>query len=180
LNRQILHWQKDIGKPKVLSAKQKIEELNSEITVEPLKTEITEQNIDELVSGATLIVDAMDNFKVRFIINEACVRRGIPFIHAGVYGFQGQMTTIVPGKSPCLKCIFPVTPPEAERIPVAGVTAGVFGVLLATEAVKLILGIGEPLIGRLLFIDLEDMSFITCGASRDPNCPVCKNQVNNV
>lgn len=174
LNRQILHWQKDIGKPKVLSAKQKITELNSEIIVEALKIEITEQNIDELISGATVVVDAMDNFKVRFMINEACVSEGIPFIHAGIYGFQGQMTTIIPGKSPCLKCIFPVTPPETERVPVAGVTAGVFGVLLATEAVKLILGIGEPLIGRLLFLDLEDMSLITCEASRNPNCPVCK------
>ncbi|MEM3526398.1 MAG: HesA/MoeB/ThiF family protein [Candidatus Jordarchaeaceae archaeon] len=178
LNRQILHWQKDIGKPKAFSAKQKIEELNPEISVEALKTEITEQNIDELVSGATVVVDAMDNFKTRFIINEACVNRGIPFIHAGVYGFQGQMTTILPGKSPCLKCIFPVTPPETERLPVAGVTSGVFGVLLATEAVKLILGIGEPLIGRLLFFDLEDMSFIICEASRDPNCPVCRKQAN--
>lgn len=174
LNRQILHWQKDIGKPKVLSAKQKIGELNSEISVEAVKTEITEQNIDEIVSGATVIVDAMDNFKVRFMINEACIKKGIPFIHAGIYGFQGQMTTIFPGKSPCLKCIFPVAPPEAEMFPVAGVTAGVFGVLLATEAVKLILGIGEPLIGRLLFLDLEDTTFITCEALRDPKCPVCK------
>jgi molybdopterin/thiamine biosynthesis adenylyltransferase len=174
LNRQILHWQKDIGNPKVLSAKEKIEELNSEIRVETLNTEITEQNIDELVSGATVIVDAMDNFKVRFMINEVSVKKGIPFVHAGIYGFQGQMTTIFPGKGPCLKCIFPVTPPEAERFPVAGVTSGVFGVLLATEAIKLILGIGEPLIGRLLFFDLEDMTLVTCEASGDPKCPVCK------
>nr|MDO8081827.1 HesA/MoeB/ThiF family protein [Candidatus Freyarchaeota archaeon] len=180
LNRQILHWQKDIGNPKVLSAKQKIEELNSEISVEALKTEITERNIGELVSGATVVVDAMDNFKVRFMINEACVKKGIPFIHAGIYGFQGQMTTIFPGKGPCLKCIFPATPPEAERFPIAGVTSGVFGVLLATEAVKLILGIGEPLIGRLLFFDLEDMTFVTCEASGDPNCPVCKKSRNKL
>ncbi len=174
LKRQILHWQKDIGKPKVLSAKEKIGELNPEIKVEALKTEITEQNIDELASGATVIVDAMDNFKVRFMINEVSVKRGIPFIHAAIYGFQGQMTTIVPGKGPCLKCIFPVAPPEAERFPVAGVTPGMLGILQAAEAIKLILGIGEPLIGRLLFFDLEDMTFITCEAKGDSNCPVCK------
>ncbi|WXG41434.1 MAG: HesA/MoeB/ThiF family protein [Candidatus Freyarchaeum deiterrae] len=174
LNRQILHWQKDIGKPKVLSAKEKILALNPEIKVEALKTDITEQNIDKLISGATVIVDAMDNFEIRYMINEACVKNKIPFVHAGIYGFQGQMTTIVPGKSPCLKCIFPVKPPEAERFPVVGVTPGLLGILQATEVIKLILGIGEPLIGKLLFFDLEDMTFVTCETRGDSNCPVCK------
>jgi adenylyltransferase/sulfurtransferase len=174
LNRQILHWQKDIGKPKVVSAKQKIEELNPEINVEALNIEITEQNIGELVSGATVIVDAMDNFKIRYMINETCVKNEVPFVHAGIYGFQGQMTTIVPGKGPCLKCIFPVSPPEVERFPVAGVTPGMLGILQATEAIKLILGIGEPLIGKLLFFDLEDMTFVTCKVAGDSSCPVCK------
>lgn len=174
LNRQILHWQKDIGKPKVLSAKEKMEELNPEINVEAIQTEITDKNIDELVSGATVIVDAMDNFKIRFMINETSVKRRIPFVHAGIYGLQGQMTTIFPGKGPCLRCIFPTTPPEADTFPVAGVTPGVLGILQATEAIKLILGIGEPLIGRLLFFDGEDMSFITCEALKNPNCTVCE------
>ena len=106
LNRQILHWQKDIGRPKILSAKEKMEELNPEIKVEAIQIEITEQNIEELVSGATVVVDAMDNFKTRFIINEISVKKRIPFVHAGIYGLQGQMTTIFPGKGPCLRCIF--------------------------------------------------------------------------
>ncbi|MFB0559668.1 MAG: ThiF family adenylyltransferase [Candidatus Lokiarchaeia archaeon] len=174
LNRQILYWQKDLGKPKVLSAKEKMEELNPEVKVEAIQTEITDQNIDGLVSGATIIVDAMDNFKTRFIINEISVKKRIPFVHAGIYGLQGQMTTIFPGKGPCLRCIFPTTPPDAGTFPVAGVTPGVFGVLQATEVIKLILGIGEPLIGKLLFFDGEDMSFIICEALSDPNCAVCK------
>nr|MDO8091769.1 HesA/MoeB/ThiF family protein [Candidatus Sigynarchaeota archaeon] len=174
LNRQIIHWQKDIGRPKVLSAKEKIEELNPEIMVEAVETEITDQNAEELVSGATVVVDAMDNFKTRFTINEACVKKRVPLVHAGIYGLQGQMTTIYPGRGPCLRCVFPTTPPEAGVFPVAGVTPGVFGVLQATEVIKLILGIGEPLIGRLLFVDIEDMTFITSEAPRNPDCPVCK------
>ncbi|MEX2724953.1 MAG: ThiF family adenylyltransferase [Candidatus Freyarchaeota archaeon] len=174
LNRQILHWQKDLGRPKVLSAKEKIEELNSEINVEAIKTEINEKNIGELASGATVILDAMDNFKVRFLINRVCVEKAIPFVHAGIYGFQGQMTTIVPGKGPCLRCIFPQSPPEAERFPVAGVTPGVLGVLQAMEVIKLIVGLGEPLIGKILFFDGEDMTFITCEVPRNPDCTICK------
>ncbi|MGQ9721007.1 MAG: HesA/MoeB/ThiF family protein [Candidatus Jordarchaeum sp.] len=173
LNRQILHWQKDIGKPKVISAKEKLEELNPEIKVEAIQIEITDQNIEELVAGATVVVDAMDNFEIRFMINKNCVKKRIPFVHAGIYGFQGQMTTILPGKGPCLRCIFPTTPPEADKFPVAGVTPGVLGILQATEVIKLITGIGEPLIGKLLFFDGEDMTFIICEASKNPNCKIC-------
>lgn len=173
LNRQILHWERDVGKPKVESAKEKIEELNPEVEVETLMEKIGRDNVHDVVREVDLVVDGLDNFSSRVIVNRACVEEGKVFVHAGVYGFQGQLTTIIPGKGPCLQCIFPRLPPEEGLIPVAGMTPGVMGCLEANEAVKVVTGIGEPLVGRLLIYDGEAGSFMVVDVGRDPDCPVC-------
>lgn len=173
LNRQVLHWQPDVGKYKAVSIQEKLKKLNPDIKVEAVKKEITEGNIHDLIRGATVVVDAMDNFTTRFIINRGCVEEKIPFIHAGIYGFEGSMATIIPGEGPCLRCIYPSKPPEAAKFPVLGATPGVLAVLETVEAFKLIIGLGRPLVGRLLVFDGLNMSFTFIELRRDPTCPVC-------
>jgi adenylyltransferase/sulfurtransferase len=175
LNRQILHWQKDIGKDKAISAKEKLVKLNSDILIEALPIEITEDNIFDLVKGANVVIDAMDNFRVRYLMNDACVHYKIPFIHAGIHGLEGQLTTIVPGKGPCLRCIFPTAPFEQKKFPVLGATPGVLATLQVMEAFKLLLGIGTPLIGRLLIFDGDVMSFDVMQIKRRDDCETCSN-----
>jgi molybdopterin/thiamine biosynthesis adenylyltransferase len=174
LNRQILHWEHDIGRDKAQSAKEKLERLNSEVTVEAVKTAITERNSRELIQGFDVVVDGMDNFRTRFLLNEACVNNEIPFVHGSVYGFEGFMTTIVPHKTPCLRCIYPEPLPEKlEKFPVLGTTPAAIASLQVTEALKLITGIGRPSLGKLLFWDLEDMSFSEIKIMKRTDCPVC-------
>ena len=117
----------------------------------------------------------MDNWKTRFIINEGCVRERIPLVHAGIHGWSGQMTTILPGKSPCLRCIIPREPPEIKPFPVLGATPGFFAMLQVMEVIKLLTNLGVPLTGKLLIFDGENVSFNIIDVSRDPNCPICKN-----
>ena len=173
LNRQILHWEKDIGKDKAISAKEKLVQMNSDIIIEGLPLEITEDNIFDLIKGATVVIDAMDNFNTRYLINDACTQYKIPFVHAGIYGLEGQLTTIVPGKGPCLKCIFPNPPVEQKKFPVLGATPAVLATLQAMEAFKLVLGIGTPLVGRLLIFDGEAMSFDVMQIKRQDDCETC-------
>lgn len=173
LNRQILGWQRDIGKSKAKVAKEKLEALNSEIEVEAVVAEITRDNVHNLIGDVDVIVDGQDNWKTRFILNEYCVTRGIPFVHAGVSAMHGQMTTIVPGKGPCLRCIFPKDPPEVEEIPVLGATPALFASLQVMEAIKLVTGIGRLLVGRMLFASGEEMAFETVEVKRNIKCPVC-------
>ena len=122
LNRQIFCWTRDIGRFKAEVAKEKLEALNPEIGLEARVARVTENNASDVMGDADVIVDGMDNWRTRFIVNEYCVTQGIPFIHAGVSALHGQMITIVPGRGPCLRCIFPKEPPEVERIPVLGAT----------------------------------------------------------
>jgi len=159
LNRQILHWSNDIGRPKGVSMKEKLRQLNPEVTVEALQKVVTTHNARQLVEGFTVVVDALDNWRTRFLLNKACVKEKIPFVHAGVYALYGQITTILPGKGPCLQCILPKIPPEEEKFPVLGATVGTLGLLEALETVKIVTGLGEPLIGRMLHFDGETMSF---------------------
>ena len=173
LNRQILCWQRDLGRFKAQVAKEKLEALNPEIEVEALVTEITKDSVDNVIEDADVVVDGMDNWRTRFIINELCVMHGIPFVHAGVSALHGQMIVIVPGKGPCLRCIFPKTPSEVERIPVLGATPAILAVLQVMEAIKLITGIGEPLAGRMLFLNGKEMVFETVEMERSVNCPIC-------
>jgi molybdopterin/thiamine biosynthesis adenylyltransferase len=173
LNRQILHWDENIGELKAKSAYGKLARLNPEIELVPLDMEITDNNVYELTEGCDIIVDAMDNFPARYMLNRAALRHNIPFVHASIWGMEGRVTTFVPGKTPCLECIFPKAPPK-EKFPVLGATAGVLGAIQVTEAVKVILGIGEPLLNRLLMYDGEYMQFHEIKIDKNPGCPACR------
>jgi molybdopterin/thiamine biosynthesis adenylyltransferase len=173
LNRQILGWQRDIGRPKAEAAAEKLRALNPEIGVKSLVVEITEGNIHALIRDATVVVDAMDNWRTRFIINEACVAQGLPLVHAGIFGLYGQIMTVLPGKGPCLRCLLPETPKEVSRFPVLGATPALFATLQVMEVLKLIVGFGEPLTGRLLLFDGESMEFNAVNIERRLDCPVC-------
>jgi adenylyltransferase/sulfurtransferase len=173
LNRQILGWQNDIGRFKAEAVTEKLVALNPEIDIHPFVLEITEENIGELVQDADVVVDAMDNWKTRFIINNECVKRKIPFIHAGIFGLYGQMMTIIPGKSPCLSCLLPTPPKEISKFPVLGVTPAVFASLQVMETIKLIVGFGEPLLRKMLLFDGETMNFTVIRVERNTNCPIC-------
>jgi len=175
LNRQILCRQRDLGRYKAEVAKERLEAFNPDIEVVALVTEITKDSVYDVIGTANVVVDGLDNWRTRFVINGYCVKRGIPFVHAGVSALYGQMITIVPGKGPCLRCIFPKGPPEIERVPVLGATPALFAGLQVMEAIKLITGIGEPLVGRTLFLNGEEMLFETVEMKRNVNCPVCGN-----
>jgi len=175
LNRQILCWQRNVEKFKSEVAKEKLEALNPEVEVDAVVAEVTKDNAHDVIGEVNVVVDGQDNWKTRFIINEYCVRHGIPFIHAGVSALHGQMTTIVPGKGPCLRCIFPKDPQEVEKITVLGATPALLASLQVMETVKLVTGVGKPLVGRMLFADGEEMVFETVEVKRTVGCPVCDN-----
>ncbi len=175
LNRQIIHWESDFSKTKAQSAAEKLREFNSDIIIEPVSVKISRENVSEVLVEVDVVVDGLDNYETRYIINEYCVMHGKPFVHAAVRGLVGQATTIVSKRSPCLECIVPEPPVPEEKFPILGATAGTVGCIEALEAIKLITGIGKPLIGRLLITDLEDMTFSVIEVERRPDCPVCGN-----
>ena len=152
LNRQILHWEKDIDREKAISAKEKLTEINRDIKIDAKSETITENNASDLVADADLIIDAMDNFSTRYLLNRTALEKGIPFVHGAINGFHGQATTVLPGESACLRCIFREAPPPSV-FPVLGVTPGIIGLIQASEAIKYIVGVGELLVGRLLLWD---------------------------
>jgi adenylyltransferase/sulfurtransferase len=152
LNRQILHWEKDIDREKAISAKEKLTEINRDIKIDAKSETITEDNAFDLVADADLIIDAMDNFPTRYLLNRTALEKGIPFIHGAINGFHGQATTVLPGESACLRCIFREAPPPSV-FPVLGVTPGIIGLIQASEAIKYIVGVGELLSGKLLLWD---------------------------
>jgi adenylyltransferase/sulfurtransferase len=171
LNRQVLHTDRDIGRDKVDSAKEKLELLNPDIKVEAIKELITENNVFDLV-GDYPIVDAMDNLPTRLLLNRVAVKKNLPLFHGAVYGFDGRATTIIPGKTACLRCLYQGV--ISGKIPVVGVTPAVIGCIQATEVIKYILGIGELLADRLLIYDGLSMRFSEVKLKKDPNCPECK------
>ena len=173
LNRQILHWEEDIGEAKSFSAARKLTKLNPSLEVTSLLERITEDNVRDIIRGADTVIDGMDNFETRFVLNSACVREGIPLIHAGVHGLLGEVTTIIPGKTPCLACIFPVVSEEKGTIPVFGVTPALIAVLQVTETIKLLAGFGNLLVNRMLYVDGEKMEFNLVDLTKRPNCEVC-------
>lgn len=173
LNRQLLHWDEDIGVPKVQSAMRKLQKLNPTVEVRALQERITKENVEDLIGGADLVLDAMDNMATRFALNEACVKKGIPFVHGGIYGLMGQVTTIIPRQGPCLRCLFPHDAEGPRPFPVFGTAPAVVASLEVTEAIKVIVGFGEPLVGRLLLLNGESMEFTLVKVERNPNCPVC-------
>ena len=172
LNRQILHWDKDISRAKVESAREKLTQLNPNVTVEALQETIAEDNVLEIVGDCHLIVDAMDNFPTRYLLNKAALTKNIPFFYGGINGLHGMVTTIVPGETACLRCIVPEPPPPMV-IPVIGVTPGIIGCIQTTEVIKYIVGIGDLLKNRLLLVDGLEMTFQEVESSRDPKCADC-------
>jgi len=172
LNRQILHWDKDIGRKKVESAVEKLSQSNRTVRVEPVAETISEASISSLVAGFDLIVDAMDNLPTRFLLNRAAIENGIPFVHGAVHGLEGRATTVVPGISACLRCIYKGVPPK-EKFPVIGVTPAVIACIQATEVIKHFVGIGRLLTNRLLLYDGLSMKFTELVTRRDPNCEHC-------
>jgi adenylyltransferase/sulfurtransferase len=180
LQRQIIHFTKDIGRLKAESAKEKLEAINPDIQIDIYPMRITSSNIMDVIQHYDIVVDGSDNFPTRYLVNDACVMSNKPLSHAGILKFQGQSTTIVPRKGPCYRCIFPQPPPpgvvpSCQQAGILGVVAGILGVIQATEVLKYILGIGELLIGKLLIFDALEMNFRKLNIPRDLNCPVCGN-----
>ena len=172
LNRQVLHWDEDIGKKKVDSATEKLKRLNPEVKVEAIEEMITEANISRLVAGFDLIVDAMDNLQTRYLLNKVALEKNIPFFHGAVHGFEGRAMTIIPGETACLRCVYRGVIPE-EKFPVIGVTPAIIGCIQATETIKYIVGIGQLLTNRLLIYDGLHMKFTEFRVKKDPNCEHC-------
>ncbi len=178
LQRQVIHSSERIGVPKVDSAEQTINALNPDVKVEKYPVRLGADNIVEIISGYDVIVDGLDNFPTRYLLNDASVRLGIPVVSAAILGFEGQLSVFKPYDGPCYRCLFPV-PPPAELAPscgangVLGVLPGTMGLLQATEVIKLILGEGDPLIGRLLMYDALAATATEVKVRRDPDCPIC-------
>lgn len=172
LNRQFLHWEKDLSRRKTDSAREKLTQLNSEVTIETADLKL-DSSSGESLPESDLVVGAVDNFRTRYLLNEYAVERGIPYIHGAIEGFQGQLTTVVPEETPCLRCIFPDEPPDKVGIPVLGTTAGVIGTMMANEAIKYLTGKGSLIKNELMLVDIAVNEFDTVDISKDPNCPVC-------
>jgi molybdopterin/thiamine biosynthesis adenylyltransferase len=172
LNRQILHFDRDVGKKKTVSAEEKLRELNPDITINAIDIRIEESNAAILIGNADGIVDAMDNYPTRYLLNDVAIAKEIPLFHGGIRGFYGQATTIIPGTTPCLKCIFPKAPPK-EVFPVVGVTPGIIGTIQANEVIKYLLGSGELLTGRLFIWDGMEAHAEELCVERNPACEAC-------
>lgn len=172
LNRQILYGESDLGREKATCAQEKLKELNPHVDVETMSTTIDENNIDELIKGFDVIIDAMDNFSTRYLLNKAAVRNNLPLFHGAVSGFYGQATTIIPNKTACLKCIFPKAP-LPETFPVVDVTCAVIGCIQVTEVLKYILKMGTSLENILLMWDGLNSMIEKIVVGKNPLCGVC-------
>ena len=178
LQRQVIHFTADVGKAKVLSAKEKMLAINPDVNVITYETWVTADNIAEMIKDYDFVIDGTDNFAAKFLINDACVLGGKPYSHGGILQFDGQTMTITPGQSACYRCIFPEPPPK-EAIPscsqagVIGVLPGVLGTLQATEAIKFLLGQGDLLGGRLLTYSALRMRFREIPVKKNAKCPIC-------
>jgi len=175
LNRQILHTVSNLGKRKVLSAKEMITALNPRVEVVALPVRLTDETISEAAAGAEIIVDCLDSIEARFVLNRYCVSRKIPMVHAGMYGMSGQITVFHPDAYPCLACLISEAADTKGPIPVVGAAVGILSSMQALEVLKLITGIGEPLLGRMLLFNGQKSEFDEIQISRDPECPVCGN-----
>ena len=178
LQRQIIHYTPDVGRSKVLSAKEKIQALNPDVQVVMHEERFVAGNALKLIAGYDVVIDGVDNFPAKFLINDACVLGGKPLVHGGILRFDGRVTTILPKKSACYRCVFKQPPPSGlvascQEAGVIGALAGVIGTLQATEALKIVLGIGRPLTDRLLDYDAKKATFREIKTKRNPHCPVC-------
>lgn len=178
LQRQILHGTSDIGIPKTKSAAATITEMNPDVKVIPINERINSENAFQILEQYDLIVDGCDNFQTRYLINDACVMLGKPIVHGSIFQFDGQVTVLYPGKGPCYRCIFPEPPPaglapSCQEAGVFGVLPGIIGTIQAVEAIKILLDIGDSLIGTLLLFDALTMNFNRMKLRQDENCPMC-------
>ena len=179
LQRQVIHSTATLGEPKVLSAKKALEALNPDVTVVAYQERLDSDNVERILAdGWEVIVDGADNFPTRYLVNDASVWHGIPVVHGSIFRFHGQVTVFKADEGPCYRCLFP-QPPPPELAPscaeggVLGVLPGIIGTLQANEALKLLLGIGDPLIGRSLLFEALEGSFTEIKLRKDPECPVC-------
>jgi sulfur-carrier protein adenylyltransferase/sulfurtransferase len=181
LQRQVIHTTDRVGMPKVDSAEQQIKALNPDVHVVKYQTRLDASNIMEIIEGYDIVVDGVDNFPTRYLLNDASVRRRIPVVSAAILGFEGQLSVFAPYEGPCYRCLFR-QPPPAELAPscgangVLGVLPGTMGMLQATEVIKLIIGAGDPLIGRLLMYDALSATTTELKVRRDPECPICSRE----
>ena len=178
LHRQPLHFTPDIGIAKADNAAVKLGVLNPEVQIDPYPVELNEANAEAIVMGAGVVVDCSDTFATRYVVNDACCAQGIPLVEAGVLGFDGLVMSIRPGESACYRCAFEVEPepgavPSCREAGVLGATAGIVGSIQALEALKILTGVGEPLLDRMLQIDARGMRFTEVGTSRRDGCPAC-------
>jgi molybdopterin/thiamine biosynthesis adenylyltransferase/rhodanese-related sulfurtransferase len=178
LQRQVLHGTKDIGRPKTASARERIADVNPFVELTTYETALTSKNALDIIETYDIVVDGTDNFPTRYLVNDACVLLGKPNIYGSIFRFEGQASVFSTGDGPCYRCLYPVPPPPGT-VPscaeggVLGVLPGLIGTIQATETIKLILGIGEPLIGRLLLVDALGMQFRTMKVRKNPACPAC-------
>ena len=172
LNRQILHWEEDIGRKKVDSARTKLKNLNRAVEIETIAETITEGNVSQLVDGCDVIVDAMDNLPTRYVLNRCAIEKKVPFFHGAVNGFEGRAMTILPGKTACLRCMYRGPVPQ-EKFPVIGVAPAVIGSIQATEVIKYLVGIGKLLTNRLLIYDGLKVTFSEFTVNKNPDCDHC-------
>ncbi|WP_174258750.1 molybdopterin-synthase adenylyltransferase MoeB [Myxococcus xanthus] len=178
LQRQVIHTRERQGQPKVASARAAIEALNPDVEVVGFEERLTSHNVLKILEGFDMVLDGGDNFPTRYLLNDACVMLGKPNVHGSIFRFEGQVTSFVPGQGPCYRCLYPAPPPpelapSCAEAGVLGVLPGLIGLLQATEALKLILGQGEPLVGRLLTFDALGTRFQELKLRRDTQCPVC-------
>ena len=185
LQRQVIHSEETLGESKVESAAAAIAKLNPDVKVEKYATRLDASNIMEIIEGYDVIVDGVDNFPTRYLLNDATVRLKIPVVSASILGFDGQLSIFAPYEGPCYRCLYP-TPPPAELAPscgangVLGVLPGTMGLLQATEVIKLITETGDPLIGRLLLYDALATTFTELKVRRDPDCPICSREPESI
>ncbi len=177
LHRQLLHGHDDIGRPKVDSAEDTIREINPDAEIVKIAKHINSENAMEIAEEFDILIDGTDNFPTRYLINDLGVLMDKPVVHGSIFMFDGQVTTFLPGQG-CYRCLYPAPPPpgmvpSCAEAGVLGVLPGIIGSLMATEAIKLILGVGKPLVNRLLMVDALDMDMRTVKIRKDPNCPAC-------
>lgn len=182
LQRQVVHGETTLGKPKVESAREALSRLNSGVSVIRYPERLTEGRADEVIPSYDVVVDATDNFESRYLLNEACIRAGKPLVHGSVMRFEGQASVFWPPRGPCYRCLFPAAPkpgllPSPAEAGVLGATPGVIGCIEAVETIKLLLGVGRPLVGRLLLFDGLSMEFSEVSVSRNESCPSCGKSV---
>ncbi len=175
LNRQLLHWQEDAkaSRRKVDSAADKLAAMNPYLKVRKHAARVGSENISAVLGDADVLVDCTDNFETRMIMNDYAIHSAKPLVHGAIEDLHGQITTVLAGRTPCLRCIFPRLPGRKEPIPVLGPVAGAIGAMQATEVIKLITGLGEPLLGRLLVVDMRSNCYETICIEKDPNCSAC-------